>query len=172
MHRCSSFFVLFSFLSPFQSVSTTLIPVSSLLSLVFTKLSFLLSSPSLSALLLLSLSSSQHRESVFWLRSQLLPAPVRWQCQQRPGPRLHQKCLRAFNLFTVRLLGLSFLLLDRASASTLPKPQPFSHAAICQLSSSHPTEQSQFGDQRDRSPSTTTPDDSQSIGLRSQPITQ
>lgn len=166
------FFVLFPVLSPLQSLPTILIPVSLLLSLVFTKPYFPLSSLLLSALLLLSFSSSQHRESVLWLRPQLLPAPVGWQCQQRPATRIHQKCLRAFHLFAVRLYGVSFLLLDGASPQSRPITLPFSSAVICQLSSSHPTGQSQLGYQRARSPSTTTPDDPQSIGLRSQPVTQ
>lgn len=125
---------------------------------VFTKL-FRFSSPSLSALLLLSLSSIKHRESVLWLRPQLLPAPLGWQCQQWPGTRLHQKHLRAFHLFTMWLCSppFLFLFLNRGSASFFPKPSPFSHAIICQLSSSHPTDQSQLRDEMGQSASSSTP---------------
>lgn len=128
------------------------------------------SSPSLSALLLLSLSSSQHRESVIQLRPQLLPAPVVWQSQQGAATRLHQECLRAFHLFTMRRCVFSFLL--RASASCLPKPLPCSHVIKCHLSSIHPTDRSQLGDQRDWRPCVTTPNNPQPTGLRCHPIKQ
>lgn len=118
----------------------------------FTKL-FIFSSSSLSALLLLSLSSTKHRESVLWL----LPAPFERQCQQRPGTRLHQKHLGAFHLFTMRLYCLPFLFLYRTSASFFPKPWPLCHAVVCQLSSSHPTDQSQLRGQMGQSTTSATP---------------
>lgn len=121
---------------------------------------FLSSPSSLWALLLLSFSSSQHRQPFFQFRPQLLPAPQVWQSQRRAAARLHQERLGAFDLLTMWPRLVFFW----TSATRLPKPLP-SGAIKRHLRSSHATDWSQLWD---RSPCS----HPQPTGLRWGPITQ